>query len=1775
MAFYYGAEDYGTSQFTLQDVAPSFGQKLGAAWQESWLESYGPTALDFAIPRVARMLGDDASPKLSGDEAKSVLDESGLKGLKITPTDGKYTRAQLDVLLDRQRTLQAAKDVRDRTPWDAGSVIRGGAMFAAGIVDPINLATAFVPWTRSVGALRGAAAAAETGATFAARTAGRAAIGAADAGISTAVLEPFNYAARNAVGDDYSAFDSMANIAFGTAFGGGLHVLGGGAAEALRKFRTGDALTPEARAKVEAARAAPDRAAAAEGLTPAEREALNIPSEAERAGMPEVTRAAETPEAPEVAPVRPRAMAARIVERNDGAYLMAESDAGSVGGVVDNGTLRINFAEVNEGQRGQGHGVALYERLVNEAIDRGLTVVSDETITNEAARVYAALERRGFKVTQTEGVGATEADEFSPTGGLFGPEGAPVFTVERGPDYQPPVETAADVAAQVHPETREALLRASVAQAVDGRNVDVDAIAGLDPNRNTTTPRDAQAAADRNMEPEQQAVADFDASEAVQARLDSAPRWSTVADAEAQMAEVDALLADTVKAGDDAYKYAREQGESRAAEVPKLEDVVAKGEAAGLDLFVSERKGVITLSKIVAAEREQGTGTAFMNELTAYADQTGQRIALTPSPDFGGNKKRLTEFYKRFGFVDNKGRARDPEISEAMYREPQVSKYARADVPLYAQGIPPEQAPAIIEQAVRESFGDSSAAMLDAGRIKIVATVDDLPPLPDGAKHPGDVTAATAPDGTVYVVAHNTAPAEMRGLMLHEVGVHVGMEKMLGPDVFQSVLRELDDAITRGESWATDARGAVPIDTPAHLVREEQLAYLVQASPELPLVQRILAAVRAWAYRTFEFARNNITLNDADLRAMAVSALHAVAREEGGAGAQGGVRYSRGELPEPAQPADELKPYDERIARAKQYPSVLRAAADKLESDAMAAEAMKAALPDITREEIAELLAGLRKEVSGLRSVTRDVRKALGAEDVVNDLQPDALRAADALANNLQMAAVIEKRNAALNMNARLKASTFLNQFRTAKLDFEGFRALLVGTERKRTGARLSIDAEQKGYRGAWIGGMVADMEKAGLMGAFASGQFDRDAYIALYRLGKKQDTAGLPPEAVKIAEIVNKYQEDARNTRNRFGAWIRDLNGYITRQTHDMMKIRDAGEAEFKRVVAPLLDLDKTLGGFQGSVDDFLSRVYDDFAAGSHMKAPTDETDVVAFGRGSNLAKKESASRVLYFKDGAAAYEYNARFGQGKLAESVLGGLDSAARSAGLLKILGTNPEATLTRLFDEYAESLRSDPKRRASFLSKRGEMENLLATVNGAANVPGNAQAAKISSGIRSLISMAKLGGMLISGFSDLPNYGAELRFGQGKNLLGGTLEGFGALLSGRSKGEKRDMLNALGVFHESTLGSVFARFDSPDLIGGKMAAAMQQFFKLSGINWWTESLRDGYAATHANFLASNARHEYKSLPSELRDMLSLYNIDAGKWEVLRQAPLSQADGRMYMTPEGLKTVPRATLETYIQSVGRTVSDASVQNLRDDLAQSLRTMTIDRMNHAVIEPNARARAFLLRGTKPGTATGELLRFVTQFKSFPTAMVQMALGREVYGRGYDTLTDYLKRGKGDMLGLASFIGLATAFGYASMATKDLLRGKNPRPVDDWRTWQAAMVQGGGLGIYGDFLFGKFSRTGGSLSSSLIGPTFGIVDTVADLWTRIRAGDDVAAASFNAALANTPFLNLFYTRTALDYLILFRIQESLNPGFLRRTEQRIQRDNGQTYFLPPSQNAL
>lgn len=112
---------------------------------------------------------------------------------------------------------------------------------------------------------------------------------------------------------------------------------------------------------------------------------------------------------------------------------------------------------------------------------------------------------------------------------------------------------------------------------------------------------------------------------------------------------------------------------SKADSIPEtIKELEESWDARGISNFIYEKNGVITLSRIVIPkeQRNKGIGTSAMNELISYADKTGQRIALSPSGDFGGSKSRLLSFYKKFGFVENTGRKKDYSISESMYRDP-------------------------------------------------------------------------------------------------------------------------------------------------------------------------------------------------------------------------------------------------------------------------------------------------------------------------------------------------------------------------------------------------------------------------------------------------------------------------------------------------------------------------------------------------------------------------------------------------------------------------------------------------------------------------------------------------------------------------------------------------------------------------------------------------------------------------------------------------------------------------------------------------------------------------------------------------------------------------------------------------------------------------------------------------------------------------------------------------------------------------------------------------
>ena len=109
-------------------------------------------------------------------------------------------------------------------------------------------------------------------------------------------------------------------------------------------------------------------------------------------------------------------------------------------------------------------------------------------------------------------------------------------------------------------------------------------------------------------------------------------------------------------------------------EDPELSDVE-------VSLHGDAEKGYV-LSKIAVPKelRNTGIGSKVMKDLIDKADKEGAIIALTPDNTYGGSKTRLTQFYKRFGFVPNKGRNKDFNYRETMIRYPVTEDISQNDL---------------------------------------------------------------------------------------------------------------------------------------------------------------------------------------------------------------------------------------------------------------------------------------------------------------------------------------------------------------------------------------------------------------------------------------------------------------------------------------------------------------------------------------------------------------------------------------------------------------------------------------------------------------------------------------------------------------------------------------------------------------------------------------------------------------------------------------------------------------------------------------------------------------------------------------------------------------------------------------------------------------------------------------------------------------------------------------------------------------------------------------
>ena len=113
--------------------------------------------------------------------------------------------------------------------------------------------------------------------------------------------------------------------------------------------------------------------------------------------------------------------------------------------------------------------------------------------------------------------------------------------------------------------------------------------------------------------------------------------------------------------------------ENKESNLMKIRDYY-DGLGMDVDIFTSTYANKATLSRLYVPKDLRGRGYAkeAMNALTDWADRYGITLLLTPTNEWGASKARLIQFYKEFGFVENKGSNKDYRYMETMYRKPKT-----------------------------------------------------------------------------------------------------------------------------------------------------------------------------------------------------------------------------------------------------------------------------------------------------------------------------------------------------------------------------------------------------------------------------------------------------------------------------------------------------------------------------------------------------------------------------------------------------------------------------------------------------------------------------------------------------------------------------------------------------------------------------------------------------------------------------------------------------------------------------------------------------------------------------------------------------------------------------------------------------------------------------------------------------------------------------------------------------------------------------------------------
>ncbi|MFV7438907.1 hypothetical protein ACLPJF_05905 [Pseudomonas vlassakiae] len=464
---------------TLLDIPSDSGDVFGAAFDEAF--STNPSTSAFRLEELnqqdqgrAVVMGPESylapnagrlepeTPLIGAEQARDQVAGAGLD-IKI-PEQG-IRQGALDILMQRHQEQLARQQIMARAGGGSLPTKIAGSL-AASLLDPLNIASAFVPLVgeaRYARLLAGAASPLE-------RAAVRGGVGALEGSVGAAILEPLPLLAAQQDQTEYGLSDSLANIALGGLLGGGLHSVGGAVSDALRRRLAAETPAVETSLNAGAAARPADTGRSLdlgrlfdEDPDVALRAGLSRQLEADQASL---YRSAEQQALDEI---RPSLTGERVGN-------VADLKAERVGLVAQDMALDATYRDRAKAFQGERLSRKQAERAARDAI-----AAEREQIRARTSEIDTMLERNRAGELDRRDLGLIERGQVPER--LQPQIQARARQIMQGYQQRPlgsAIRTARETAEGADWTIRENALRTSVAQAMSGRDIDVAKLFELD-----------------------------------------------------------------------------------------------------------------------------------------------------------------------------------------------------------------------------------------------------------------------------------------------------------------------------------------------------------------------------------------------------------------------------------------------------------------------------------------------------------------------------------------------------------------------------------------------------------------------------------------------------------------------------------------------------------------------------------------------------------------------------------------------------------------------------------------------------------------------------------------------------------------------------------------------------------------------------------------------------------------------------------------------------------------------------------------------------------------------------------------------------------------------------------------------------------------------------------------------------------------------------------------------------------------------------------------------